>query len=92
MPQTLQINDEFQEVDVLSVDSRNRITLGKHLKDFKRLKVFKDDRGDILLVPIIELPAAETWLFENKQAFSSVQRGLADAKADKITEIDLEDL
>ena len=53
MTQTLRINDDFQEVDVLSVDDRNRVTLGKHLKDFKRLKVFKDSRGEILLVPIV---------------------------------------
>ena len=92
MPQTLRIDDEFQEVDVLSVDSRNRITLGKHLKDFKRLKVFIDERGEILLVPIVEVPAAELWLFENKEALASVQKGLADAKANKVTEIKIEDL
>ena len=92
MSQTVRIDDEFQEVDVLSVDSRNRITLGKHLNNFKRLKVFKDNRGDILLVPIIEVPAAELWLFEDKEALSSVQKGLAEAKDDKITEVDLENL
>lgn len=53
MTQTLRINDDFQEIDVLSVDDRNRITLGKHLNDSKRLKLFKDSRGEILLVPMV---------------------------------------
>ena len=92
MTQTLRINDDFQEVDVLSVDDRNRVTLGKHLKDFKRLKVFKDSRGEILLVPIVEIPASELWLYQKKEAMESVQKGLADAKAGRVRKKKLEDL
>lgn len=92
MTQTLRINNDFQEVGVLSVDDRNRITLGKHLKDFKRLKVFQDSQGAILLVPVVEIPASELWLHQNKEAMESLQRGLCDAKAGRITEKKLEDL
>jgi len=92
MTQTLRINDDFQEIGILSVDDRNRITLGKHLKDFKRLKVFQDSRGEILLVPIVEIPASELWLYQNKEIMESLQRGLIDAKAGRIVEKKLEDL
>lgn len=92
MAQTLRINDDFKEVGVLSADNRNRITLGKYLKNFKRLKVFQDSRGEILLVPIVEIPASELWLYQNKDAMESLQRGLADANANRITEKKPEDL
>jgi len=92
MAQTLRINDDFQEVGVLSADDRNRITLGKYLKNFKRLKVFQDSRGEILLVPIVEVPASELWVYQNQNAMESLQKGLADAKAGRIAEKKLEDL
>jgi hypothetical protein len=92
MGQTLRIDDDFEEIGVLSADDRNRITLGKYLKKFKRLKVFQDSRGEILLVPIVEVPASELWLYQNQDSMESLQRGLADAKAGRITEKKLEDL
>lgn len=92
MAQTLRINDDFQEVGVLSADDRNRITLGKYLKNFKRLKVFQDSRGEILLVPIVEVPASELWLHQDQESMKSLQRGLIDAKAGRIVEKKIEDL
>lgn len=92
MGQTLRINDDFEEVDILSADDRNRVTLGKYLKNFKRLKVYQDSRGEILLVPVVEIPASELWLYQNQDAMESLQRGLADAKAGRTVEKKLEDL
>lgn len=92
MAQTLRINDDFQEVGILSADDRNRITLGKYLKNFKRLKVYQDSRGEILLVPIVEVPASELWIYQNQNAMESLQKGLSDAKAGRIAEKKLEDL
>ena len=92
MGQTLRINDDFEEVGILSADDRNRVTLGKYLKNFKRLKVYQDSRGEILLVPVVEIPASELWLYKNQDAMESLQRGLADAKAGRTVEKKLEDL
>jgi hypothetical protein len=92
MAQTLRINDDFEEVGILSADDRNRITLGKFLKNFKRLKIYQDSRGEILLVPVVEIPASELWLYQNQNAMESIQRGLADAKAGHIVEKKPEDL
>ena len=92
MGQTLRINDDFEEVGILSADDRNRVTLGKYLKNFKRLKVYQDSRGEILLVPVVEIPASELWLYQNQDAMESLQRGLADAKAGRTVEKKLEDL
>ena len=93
MPNTsVRINDEFKEIDILSIDSRNRITIGKHIGNFKRLKVFQDARGEILLVPVVEIPSTEVWLHENKKALKSVQRGIKQAKEGRITKKDLSKL
>ena len=84
---TLLINDKFQEIDTRSVDDRNRITIGELLKGIKRVKLFKNRSGDVLLQPIVEIPASELWLFQNKEAFKSVQRGLKDAAQGKIKKV-----
>ena len=89
---SMRINEDFQEIDVLSVDSRNRITVGKCLGNYKRVKVFKDSRGNILLIPLVEVPAAEMWLYQNKKALASVKHGLKDAEQGCIKKIELSDL
>ena len=69
------------------MDERNRLTLGEIFKDFKRIRLYKNDRGEVLLRPIVEIPASELWLFQNSEAFESVQKGLKDASEGKITKI-----
>lgn len=63
----------------LILDSKNRISLSKLLK-FKRVSSVKAsilDNGDILLRPMSSIPARELWLYQNKEAFESVKRGLS---------------
>ena len=61
----------------LTVDSRKRISLTKLLPVGKisSVKAYKDD-DRIILEPIVEIPAREVWLFENKHALEKVKRGL----------------
>jgi len=88
MQNNIKINEKFQEVGTKTVDSRNRLTLGDLLEGYKRVRLYKNDRGEVLLQPIVEIPSSELWLFENKDALESVRKGLKDASEGKITKLE----
>jgi len=92
MQNNIKINDDFQEIGTRTMDERNRLTLGEIFKDFKRIRLYKNDRGEVLLRPVVEIPASELWLFQNREAVESVQKGLKDASEGKITKINLDKL
>jgi hypothetical protein len=48
--------------------------------------------GEILPKPIVENPASELWLFQNKEAFENVQKGLKDISGGKISKLDSNEL
>ena len=89
---TLKIDDEFQEVGTRTIDERNRLILGELLKGSKRVRLYKNDRGELLLMPLIEIPASEIWLYQNKEALQNVQKGLQDAAEGKISKLNLDEL
>lgn len=66
-------------------DTKGRITLG-HLADGisgYALTVTSDRK--IILVPYMEIPAREKWLFENKTALQMVQQGLKEAAEGRVS-------
>lgn len=89
---TVKIDDEFHEVGTRAVDDRNRLTLGELLKGSKRVRLYKNDRGELLLMPTTEIPDSEMWLYRNKEALQNVQKGLKDAAEGKISKLDLDEL
>lgn len=92
MQNNIKINDAFQEIGTRTMDDRNRLTLGEIFKGYKRVRLYKNDRGEVLLQPVVEIPASELWLFQNKEALESIQRGLKDASEGKITKLNLDEL
>ncbi len=84
----LRIDDEFQEIGTKTIDDRNRITLGDLFRGYKRVRLYKNDRGELLLQPIVEIPASELWLFQNREALEGVNIGLKDASEGKIVKIE----
>jgi hypothetical protein len=88
----LKIEDEFEEIGTRTIDDRNRLTLGEFPKGSRRVRIYKNDRGEVLLQPVVEIPASEAWLFQNKEAFESVKKGLKDASEGKISNLNLKDL
>ena len=88
----IKINDEFQEIDTRTIDSRNRLTIGELAQGFNRVKLYKNELGEILLKPVVEIPASELWLFNNKKALEDVQKGLKDLSEGKITKLDIDKL
>ena len=60
-------------------DSKGRVTLGKLAEGISSFAVLSQPDGNLLLIPMVEIPAREKWLFDNKDALASVKRGLADS-------------
>ena len=92
MKNILNITDSFEEIGTRTVDERNRLTVGEILKGCKRIRLYRNVSGVILLQPIAEIPASELWLFQNPEAISDVREGLRDASQGKVSRLDPEEL
>lgn len=77
---------DFKEVAEVKSDSKNRISLGRKIKQMaKHYRVFQEPlTGKILLEPLVVLPISEPWLDKNPKAKASLERGIAQAKAGKL--------
>ena len=62
----------------LSVDSRKRISLTKLLPGgtISSVRAYVEE-DKIILEPMVEIPARETWLYQNESALKKVQSGLS---------------
>ena len=89
---SVKVNEDFKEIDTRTVDDRNRLTLGELLKGSKRVRLYKNNRGEVLVQPVVEIPASELWLFQDKEALESVKKGLKDAAEGKISKLNLDEL
>lgn len=69
----------------LRPDAKGRVTLGKLAEGVSSYRARRQADGRIVLEPFIEIPADEQWLYKNQKALGSVRRGLADAKAGRVT-------
>ena len=69
----------------LRPDSKGRITLGRLADGVSSYRARRQSDGRIVLEPFIEIPADEGWLYANDKALESVRRGLADARAGRVT-------
>jgi hypothetical protein len=67
-------------------DARGRLTLGSTAKDAD-YRVFVNDSGQILLDPVVPIPASEAWLWENPYLRASMERALAQAEAGEFEDL-----
>ncbi len=72
MPKTSLANPLLQ----VRPDAKGRITLGKLAEGVSSFRVSEQPGGAYLLEPMVEIPAQESWLFQNKKALASVRKGL----------------
>jgi hypothetical protein len=61
-------------------DAKRRVHLPKVLiREDVTYNVYTNSAGQIVLDPQITIPASEAWLFEDKTALASVDKGMADS-------------
>lgn len=94
----IKIDERFVSVGIKTVDSKNRINLGgKILKiiDSKgkaeAYRVFIGKEGDILLRPVVAVPAREAWIYEHPEILRKIRKGLDEAgngKGKKVSDLD----
>ena len=76
---------DFEEISEARVDSKHRITLGRTIPSrVTSFRVYRNTHGQVILDPMVSMPAHETWLFKNKRASAMVQQGLEDARRGRL--------
>jgi len=70
----------------VAVDGRRRVTLGP-AATHQRYRVQVQDDGDIVLTPLVSIPARELDLWNDPDLLASVKRGLAQAAAGDVHDL-----
>ncbi len=73
----------LSEPHIVRPDSKGRVSLGKYATGVSSFEVEALEDGSLKLVPRVEIPAREAWLFRNPEALASVRQGLMDAAEGK---------
>ena len=86
------LSGSFQAIGIRNVDAKKRIGLGEKLlklisKTPEAYKVFVDKEGDILLRPVVTIPASEAWIYENPKVLEQIRVGLSEAKQGKTQKV-----
>ncbi len=93
---TISMNAEFREVTSIRPDKQGRFALAQAVKlvedtlgaQADTYKVCVSTSGEILLVPVAEIPLRELWLHRNPIALNAVRRGLDQAARGEFASID----
>ena len=64
--------------NIVSADARGRITLSPKWAH-SQFSVVENERGELLLTPVVTIPKQEAWLFANKEALDLVRQGLEES-------------
>jgi hypothetical protein len=85
MPTSAVIKDSnFQLVsEFAQPDAKKRLSLGEALGAASAYNIYRNTLGQIILDPVMAVPASEMWLYENPQALASVKRGLRESAEGK---------
>lgn len=67
-------------------DARGRLTLGSAARNAD-YRVLVNDRGQILLDPVVPIPASEAWLWQNPALRASMERALSQAEAGEFEDL-----
>jgi len=72
----------------LRPDNKGRISLGRLSEGISGFKVTIDEGHRIILEPLVEIPAREKWLFDNRKALRQIQQGIEEAAQGKVVKQD----
>lgn len=91
----MKIIENFERVGTTKLDTKRRITLGVIFKTagflnavpVETFEAYIGSEGNILLKPRVSIPARELWLHQNPAALKSIQDGIQDIKAGRVTKV-----
>lgn len=67
-----------------TVDKQGRLVLGPRFAN-QTVIIDESDPTRIVITPAVVVPAHEAWLYKNREASESVQRGMQQARAGKFS-------
>ncbi len=76
---------DFEEVAEAKVDAKRRVALGRVVvQQISSYRIYRNECGQIILDPMVTIPAHEAWLFKNTKAARLLKQGLADARKGRV--------
>ena len=75
----IELHEVFEEITMVRPDPQGRISLRKSQSPESKATAYKTYRGphgEILLMPIVEIPERELWVHENPAVKASLIRGI----------------
>ncbi len=66
-------------VEAQRPDAKKRLSIGQAMTKGAAYAIYRNSLGQIVLDPVVTIPASELWLFKNKRALTAVKRGLEDS-------------
>lgn len=72
--------------EYVSPDRRGRVTLGSALSH-GHYRVLVNDRGQVLLDPVVPIPAGEAWLWQSPALRASMERAMTQAAAGEFQDL-----
>lgn len=84
----------FEKIaDSVRPDAKKRVVLQHvHIEEGVTYHIYRNTLGQIVLDPQVTIPAAEVWLFNNRDALTSVRRGITDAAKGNVSKVDPDSL
>lgn len=73
--------------DILRRDTKGRVSLGKLGTEGDGFRVYVNDLGQILLDPIVALPAREQWLVNDPERAQALDRALGQSAAREVVDL-----
>lgn len=88
------VKEEFKKLDTKQLDSKYRINLGKKIIRYitsnfnvDSFEILIGKAGDILLRPVVNIPAREQWVYKKTDILKQIEKGLEEAKQGKTKEV-----
>ncbi|WP_084756184.1 hypothetical protein [Candidatus Paracaedibacter symbiosus] len=61
---------------ILRPDSKGRLNLGELAKGVSSYHVRKEENGKFTLIPFVEIPLSEKWIFDNQEVLEKIKSSL----------------
>ena len=78
---------DFSVVAEVRADEKRRVPLKRVKRADKMYRVYENSLGQIILDPVVTIPASEAWLYQDKSALASVRKGLKESGEGKVVKL-----